>query len=287
MSRIKVIMKQIMILLSCLFLIETMSGQLKTHSLLGLAEVKVDASWKREGPKTWMSGNAFVTPTFFTKEHAAPPSVVIFTVVDAPREVLSMKDPERMAKADSQILLVTIVPTNPKEGKLQAGEVKVREEQKQGRTRWIYTRTVTFPGNDDLIITGVFWKTERRIYFATTVFAENPLDQLAAFYQNWKESNQADEIYAESYRNRDQFLNEEQKAKLQKTLIGEWAGNLQLVGLQEQLDKEDKPETREQQKLVKEHTESRKMRQIYHKIFPPEQRKKFDASFNRRMKNGG
>jgi hypothetical protein len=274
---------RISILLSSLFLIETMSGQLKIHSLLGLAEVKVDASWKREGPRTGIVGNRFVTPTFFAKENTDPPSVVMLTIVDSPREALSLGKPDQMAKADSKLLLVTIVPKNPKEGKLQVGEIKVREERKQGRTRWIYTRRVTFPGNDDFTITGVIWKTERRIYFATTAFAENPLDRLDVFYQNWKESTRADEIYAESYRNRDQFLNEEQKAKLKKTLIGEWAGNLQLIGLQEQLDQEDKPETRKQQKLVKEHTESRKMRLIYHKLLTPEQRKKFDASMKRRM----
>lgn len=276
-------MKLILILLSSFFLFETVSGQLKAHSIIGMAEVKVDGSWKREGPQTWMMGDAFVTPTFFAQENTEPPSVVMFTIVDAPREALSLKNPDKMAKADSQMLLITIVPKNPNEGKLQLGEVKVREERKQGRTRWIYSRRVAFPGNEDFTISGVFWKTERRIYFATTAFAENPMDRLDVFYQNWKELTRADEIYAESYRNRDQFLNEEQKAKLKKTLLGEWAGNLQILGLQEQLDEEDKPETREQQERVKEHTESRKMRQIYHKLLTPEQRKKSDASMKRRM----
>ena len=257
---------------------------MKTHSLLGLATVKVDASWEREGPQTWPAGNRFVTPTLFSKKETDPPSVVMFTVVDAPREALSSSKPEELAQADSKLLLVTIVPKDPKKGKVQPGKVEVKEESKQGRTRWIYTRKVSFPGNDDFTITGLIWKTERRIYFLTTAFAEKPLVQLEEFYRTWKESTRADEIYAESYRNRDRFLNEDQKAKLKKTLIGEWAGNLQLIGLQEQLDKEDKPETRTQQKLVKEHSESRKMRLIYYKLFTPEQRKKFDASVKRRIK---
>lgn len=274
-------------LLSSLFLVGLTSGEMKTHSLLGLATVKVDASWKREGPQTWPAGNRFITPTFFAKEETDPPSVVMLTVLDAPREALSSAKPEELAQADSKLLLVTIVPDDPKKGQLQPAKVEVKEERKQGRTRWIYTRKVSFPGNDDFTITGLFWKTERRIYFITTAFAEKPLAQLEEFYLTCKESNRADEIYAESYRNRDRFLNEKQKSKLLETLKGEWAGNLQLMGLQEQLDEEDKPETRKQQKLVKEHSESRKMRLIYYKLFTPEQRKKFDASVKRRIKESG
>ncbi|MDA7882471.1 hypothetical protein N9A94_09230 [Akkermansiaceae bacterium] len=258
-----------------------------THNVGDVSSLTVDEEWKFHLVDPVCRDDRFMySATFFDTESKIKGeslSVVVYTVLDPPRDVLLTIKPEEIAKANAKPMISIALKAD--EG-ARAGDLMIFHRKGDDENRWHYKQVLSHPKKAGVFtVFGMIWKTDHRCHGLQS-FSTGLVDQYGfwdGFLKKWKKLDWLNEVHANSYRARGKFLTEEQRKKLKDVTKSEWASDLELRGMAEALAKKEDPVKRRDYEKLRLHAAARKMRLIYHQLLTEKQKKDFDKSVRTRL----
>ncbi len=262
-------------------------GRKLTHDLNGFANLTIDSDWKLQGWESGIQKDSLTVLGFFMKEKKdVRPEGVIFQIFDPPRHKFEANDGEVWAK---MVAGSTVKGFGVKRvGEIKKDRLILTKSKELGPEYSVFRQKLSLEDASPMIVSGVVWKSSRRVYCLTT-FREDKHPGLAFWkdiLDGLKEDDRRENLYAESYRRRDQFLSPKQKEELTKVLSSQAVGNRELMGIRKKLAKKKSQVLQKELKTRTHILEARGIRLIYFGLLDDEQRKQFDASMKRRMSGG-
>jgi hypothetical protein len=262
-------------------------GRKLIHDLSGFANLTVDSAWKLQGCESGIQKDSLMVLGFLMKEKKdARPDGLICQIFDPPRHLFEANDGEVWAKMAAGSM-VKAWGVN-RDGEIKKDRLILTQSKELGPEYSVFRQKLSVEDASPMIVSGVVWKSSRRVYCLTT-FREDKHPGLGFWkdiVDGLKEDDRRENLYAESYRRRDQFLSPKQKEELTKVLNSQAVGTLELTGIREKLAKKKSQELQTELKTRTNILEARGMRLIYFGLLDDEQRKQFDASMKRRMSGG-
>lgn len=254
---------------------------LKPHDIHGISELHIEKIWDYREQKVMIKSDRFIFPAMFVvEEKDESPMLLVHLGMEAPLDVHTTIKPVEVANAAAQPMAKKFEKKGWKLGKLT-----IKENDELGKNRWFYQQEISKEKDAKIYLCGVVVKTERRFYCFHMMAPRRAIsaDIWGELLEGWKELDTEEKFYAEAYKNRNKFLDDDQKAKLKETLKSEWASELQIRGMREKLQTTNDRALRKKFKARVLHSDARRMRLIYHRLFTKEQKEKFDAWIAKRL----
>ncbi|MDF1714566.1 MAG: hypothetical protein P1U90_20195 [Akkermansiaceae bacterium] len=272
------------VLLVCLSMVMApqVFGQ-KRHVLGESVEFQMDERWKLHYDMNQFRDGLLHGIAIFTAGEGQAQEAIFYSSLEGPLVMKSKGIFERVSEAVS----APMVKRLEKNG-VKVGKVLLTESKALGENYRLFQRGAKEKGVSVGTMCGIVWKTERRFYSLMVMKSGKaiPLTFWVDLLKGWKELEEVEALYQESYQSRKKFLTEAQMKKLPPILKGEMAAKL--VWTFAMAEAKEIPVAKEREKEItrlnreKGHAEARMMRVIYHELFTPDQQTKFRASIARR-----